>query len=117
MQVNGLDVSSCSHEEAVEVLSKASEPIIVEVKHRHSDSNNTNNTAAPSDITKTSDNDNVSKSKCSQESQTDVAQLNNFCDNCGDLYGFNNFNNCDLQSLDPEENFIYPELQYEVILK
>lgn len=33
-QVNGVDVSSCSHEEAVQVFLSAEEPITVEVKRR-----------------------------------------------------------------------------------
>lgn len=41
-QVNGIDVSQCSHEEAVQVFLGAEEPITVEVKRRSSTSNDPN---------------------------------------------------------------------------
>ena len=108
LQVNGLDVSDCSHDEAVKILSAASEPIIVEVKHR--------NSAAKDDTDKVSDDNGLKvSSKCSREIQTDPADdvTNNVCDQCGDLYNSYYNYNCDIQ-LDPEDSFIYPELQYEV---
>ena len=118
LQVNGVDVSSCSHDEAVKILSQASEPIIVEVKHRNNPDTGTTN---PSDIVKVpSDSNSVNKglklsSKCSRDTQTDTQELGcNSCETCGDFYSsYYNFN-CDFASLEPEENFIYPELQYEV---
>ena len=108
LQVNGLDVSDCSHDEAVKILSAASEPIIVEVKHR--------NSAAKDDTDKVSDDNGLKvSSKCSREIQTDPTEdvTNNVCDQCGDLYNSYYNYNCDIQ-LDPEDSFIYPELQYEV---
>ena len=110
LQVNGLDVSDCSHDEAVKILSAASEPITVVVKHR-------NSAAAKDDNDKVSDDNGGLKvsSKCSREIQTDPAEevINNVCDQCGDLYNSYFNYNCDIQ-LDPEDSFIYPELQYEV---
>jgi len=111
LKVNGLDVSDCSHDEAVKILSAASEPITVEVKHR-------NSAAAKDDNDKVSDDNGGLKvsSKCSREIQTDPAEevINNVCDQCGDLYNSYFNYNCDIQ-LDPEDSFIYPELQYEEI--
>ena len=89
MQVNGQDVSHCSHEEAVKVLSEASQPILVEVRTREGEGGQ----AGPR--------------QTSQEVQTD------FCDNwCSERTYYNYNNPCQ----DTEENFIYPELQYEVSL-
>ena len=96
--MNGLDVSSCSHEEAVRVLSQASQqasqPIMVEVKQRES----TDLPAVPV------------KSSQEQSVQTEV-ELGSYCDNCcserDQAHTYYNFSK-------EEENFIYPELQYEV---
>ena len=96
-QVNGQDVSCCSHEEAVKVLSEASQPILVEVMTRE--------TSGPSER------DLAGPSKLSQQVQTE------FCDNCcsereGGYYNYQG----DSGGLgaDTEESLIYPELQYEV---
>ena len=87
-------MSSCSHEEAVRALSRASQPIMVEVKQRE-----------PTDPLPTT----PVRSSQEQSVQTEP-ELGNFCDNCAsDRAGhtYYNFNK-------EEENFIYPELQYEV---
>ena len=86
-QVNGQDVSSCSHEEAVAVLSQASQPILVEVRTR-----------PPSE-------DVAGPSKLSQEVQTD------FCDNWTSERTYYNYTDSVQHT---EEQFLCPELQYEV---
>ena len=89
--MNGQDVSHCSHEEAVKVLSEASQPILVEVRTREG-----------------SEGGQAGPRQTSQEVQTD------FCDDwCSERTYYNYNNPCQ----DTEENFIYPELQYEVIVR
>ena len=95
-------MSSCSHEEAVRVLSQASQPIMVEVKQRE-----------PSDLP-------AGPVKTSQEQSVQTeAELALLCDNCSSSerdppatsltsHTYYNF------TKEEEENFIYPELQYEV---
>ena len=94
-------MSSCSHEEAVRVLSQASQPIMVEVKQRDQ------TTDLPAVPVRTSQEQSV---------QTE-AELANFCDNCS--FGERDLASTSLTShtyynFKEEENFIYPELQYEV---
>ena len=100
-QVNGLDVSSCSHEEAVRVLSQASQPIMVEVKQRDQA------TDLPAGPVRTSQEQSV---------QTE-SELANFCDNCSSVerdQASTSLTSHTYYNYKEEENFIYPELQYEV---
>ena len=84
-QVNGVDVSSYSHEESVSTFMAAAEPIIVEVTHRNS-TNNVN-------ISQYSDGDNQqkaqharqNKNQISREVQTEI-ETTNSCLRCGDYY-------------------------------
>ena len=116
-----MDVSGCSHDEAVEVLTRASEPIMVQVKHRQSDAQAevTSNHADTGDMTHTADTQGTpasTLSQCSREIQTEP-EPETICDHCGEFYGsFTNYN-CDM--LGPAlgelgDSLIYPELQYEV---
>ena len=116
-----MDVSGCSHDEAVEVLTRASEPIMVQVKHRQSDAQAevTSNHAAAGDMTHGADTQGApasTLSRCSREIQTEP-EPETICDHCGEFYGsFTNYN-CDM--LGPAlgelgDSLIYPELQYEV---
>ena len=86
-------MSSCSHEEAVRALSRASQPIMVEVKQRES-------TDLPAVTVKSSQEQSV---------QTE-AELGSYCDNCSERDQAHTYYNFSKE----EENFIYPELQYEV---
>ena len=112
-----MDVSGCSHEEAVEVLTRASEPIMVQVRHRHSDTQSEvrSNQADTGDMTQRADSGSVAE-KCSREIQTEP-EPETICDHCGEFYGSYTNYNCD--SLGPAlgelgDSLIYPELQYEV---
>ena len=109
-----MDVSGCSHEEAVEVLTRASEPIMVQVRHRHSDTES----EVRSDHADTGDMTHAHSgaSQCSREIQTEP-ESETICDHCGEFYGSYTNYNCD--SLGPAlgelgDSLIYPELQYEV---
>ena len=107
-----MDVSGCSHDEAVEVLTRASEPIMVQVRHRQSDARSevTSNQADTGDTgTRASQ-----VSQCSREIQTEP-EPETICDHCGEFYGSYTNYNCDMMG--PGElgdSLIYPELQYEV---
>ena len=110
--MNGVDVSGCSHDEAVEVLTRASEPIMVQVKHRQSSDAESPEAGARSSSAETPG------SQCSREIQTETDVI---CDHCGEFYGSYTNYNCDIQ-LEPAlgdlgdlgDSLIYPELQYEV---
>eukprot|EP00092_Neocalanus_flemingeri_P010181 GFUD01010971.1.p1 GENE.GFUD01010971.1~~GFUD01010971.1.p1 ORF type:complete len:726 (-),score=125.32 GFUD01010971.1:75-2252(-) len=113
LKVNGVDVSDCSHEEAVKRFMEAKEPIVVEVKRRNSTT--TVNTAQPSD-------DNCQQkaqracqdekqiyqppSSISREVQTEIDTANN-CLRCVDYYGYNTSKS--------DENLIFPDFEYEEI--
>merc|ERR1719431_1793210 len=113
LRVNGVDVSGCSHEEAVKKFMQAKEPIVVEVKRR-------NSLTAVKD-SQQSDENNRLKTTCatqdqkqtlppptyiSREVQTEVNTANN-CLGCVDYYGCNNYKN--------EENLILPDFEYEEV--
>ena len=113
-QVNGVDVSGCSHEEAVKKFMQAKEPIIVEVKRK-------NSITTVKDFQQ-SDENNKQKTNCatqdqtqifppptyiSREVQTEVDTANN-CLKCVDYYGYNSYKN--------EENLILPDFEYEVMI-
>ena len=115
--MNGVDVSGCSHDEAVEVLTRASEPIMVQVRHRQSDARSevTSNQANTGDTgTRASQ-----VSQCSREIQTEP-EPETICDHCGEFYGSYTNYTCDMLGPGPGElgelgdSLIYPELQYEV---
>ncbi len=112
--MNGVDVSGCSHDEAVEVLTRASEPIMVQVRHRQSDARSevTSNQADTGDTgTRASQ-----VSQCSREIQTEP-EPETICDHCGEFYGSYTNYNCDMLGPGAGElgdSLIYPELQYEV---
>merc|ERR1719242_1189204 len=78
LKVNGVDVSGCSHDEAVEVLTRASEPIMVQVKHRQSSDAESPEVGARSSSAETPG------SQCSREIQTETDVI---CDHCGEFYG------------------------------
>ena len=116
-----MDVSGCSHDEAVEVLTRASEPIMVQVKHRQSDAQSevTSNHADTGDMqTHKADTGTPASqlSQCSREIQTEP-EPETICDHCGEFYGsFTNYN-CDMVGPalgELGDSLIYPELQYEV---
>ena len=116
-----MDVSGCSHEEAVEVLTRASEPIMVQVKHRQSDTQSEvrSDHADTGDMTQRPDTGDMTQrpdKKCSREIQTEP-EPETICDHCGEFYG--SYTNYTCDSLGPAlgelgDSLIYPELQYEV---
>merc|ERR1719431_998483 len=113
LRVNGVDVSGCSHEEAVKKFMQAKEPIVVEVKRR-------NSLTAVKD-SQQSDDDNKDKTEpacedhrqilqppsyISREVQTEVDIANN-CLRCVDYYDYNDYKS--------DENLIFPDFEYEKI--
>ena len=104
--MNGVDVSDCSHEEAVKRFLEAKEPIVVEVKRRNSTfSTTTVNTAQHSDdhCQRACQDEKQSyqppSSSISREAQTEVDCL---------CYP-HNYNKSD-------ENLIFPYFEYEVMI-
>jgi len=113
LKVNGVDVSDCSHEEAVKRFMEAKEPIVVEVKRRNSTT--TVNTTQHSD-------DNCQQkaqracqdekqiyqppSSISREVQTEIDTGNN-CLRCVDYYSYSTSKS--------DENLIFPDFEYEEI--
>eukprot|EP00090_Calanus_glacialis_P000236 TRINITY_DN10158_c0_g1_i1.p1 TRINITY_DN10158_c0_g1~~TRINITY_DN10158_c0_g1_i1.p1 ORF type:complete len:718 (-),score=134.38 TRINITY_DN10158_c0_g1_i1:87-2240(-) len=113
LTVNGVDVSDCSHEEAVKRFMEAKEPIVVEVKRRNSTT--TVNNAQHSD----ENNQQKAQRACqdekqiyqppssiSREVQTEIDTANN-CLRCVDYYGYNTSKS--------DENLIFPDFEYEEI--
>ena len=125
--MNGVDVSACSHEEAVSILTRASEPIMVQVKHRDSPTS----TSTPTSSEKTNSNTTTTSDKSSSNtSSSDTSDSNrtgevtkwsremhtqtesepgaSICDECGDLYSSYYNYQCDT------DQCLYPDLHYEV---
>ena len=120
VRVNGVDVTNSSQEDILTLIAKASKPITLEVNneaHRNdNDPNNLETTGVKLTFTKNVREINLTKNVQEMEIQTEAER--NLCDNCRDFYNsFYNYN-YDSFPLDPvtEENFIYPDLQYEVKL-
>ena len=112
--MNGVDVSDCSHEEAVKIFMGAEEPIVVEVKRRGSIT--TVNTAKQGDENKEDKTQRACQdekqipqapSSISREVQTDPDSANN-CLRCSDYYGYNTYQR--------DDNIIFPDFEYEVII-
>merc|ERR1712050_204536 len=113
LKVNGVDVSDCSHEEAVKIFLAAQEPIVVEVNRRDNmiivnaekhDDENSEEKVQPSCQNKK----NIQQlfSSVSREVQTDLDTSNN-CLQCSDYYGYSK-----------DDNIIYPDFEYqEIVLK
>ena len=104
-------MSHCSHEEAVSIFIAATEPIVVEVTRRTSST--TVNNAPHSDDNNQQEKDEKliyqPPSSVSREVQTEVGYMENICLSCGDYgVGYNTTRS--------EENLIFPDFEYEVII-
>ena len=120
VRVNGVDVTNSSQEEILTLIENATKPITLEVNnelHRNdNDRNNLETAGVKLTFTKNVREINLTNNVREMEIQTEAER--SLCDNCRDFYNsFYNYN-YDSFPLDPdnEENFIYPDLQYEVKL-
>ena len=106
-QVNGVDVSDCNHEEAVEIFMAATEPIVVEVKRRTNTTTVNNPQCSDKKTKKKVQNATQNEKKISREVQTEIETANN-CMRCGDYYSYDTSNS--------NENLIFPDFEYEVMI-
>jgi len=115
LKVNGVDVSACSHEEAVKIFMAAAEPIVVEVTRRksttalnndrHSDEN-TKLHGIQQDL-KNGEHIYQPPSSVSREMQTEIgtAKTSPRCGDYGDSYNTSK----------SDENLVFPDFEYEEI--
>ena len=111
LSVNGQNVANISNEELIKIINQASdESLLIEVKNKSYQNDNVRESRDhhPSVTLRLSDK--------SVESEVQTEAGGNLCDNCCDF--FNSYYNFNYDTLpldqETEENFLYPDLQYEV---